>query len=333
MVDAHPWLDYVTITDPAGDRAVRRVRHHPAAVLDRARAVVQPPVGDAQAGLRARRGRADRRRRAADRARPGHDRASAGPARSALGLALALSSTALVLPIAGTTSPVGRAALAMLLFEDLALVPIIFLLGALAPLPRRTGWSGAVRRRSGWASLVVARDAGARPLRCCRACSPRPPAPRAPSCSSPASLLVVIVASLATAAAGLSPIVGALIAGLLIAETEYHGEVEAITAPFKGLALGVFLITVGMCIDLARDRRQLAAAAARGDRRAGCSRRWSPACCCGSCGARRAVAAEAGILMASPVGDHPDRALRGAAAAADPRPAPPPSGRSSPRSA
>jgi monovalent cation:H+ antiporter-2, CPA2 family len=65
-----------------------------------------------------------------------------------------------------------------------------------------------------------------------------------------ASLLVVIVASLATTAAGLSPIVGALIAGLLIAETEYHGEVEAITAPFKGLALGVFLITVGMRLDL-----------------------------------------------------------------------------------
>jgi CPA2 family monovalent cation:H+ antiporter-2 len=65
-----------------------------------------------------------------------------------------------------------------------------------------------------------------------------------------ASLLVVIVASLATSAAGLSPIVGALIAGLLIAETEYHGEVEAITAPFKGLALGVFLITVGMRLDL-----------------------------------------------------------------------------------
>ncbi|MBX4390300.1 hypothetical protein K4H03_29900, partial [Mycobacterium tuberculosis] len=50
-----------------------------------------------------------------------------------LGLALALSSTALVLPIAGTTSAVGKSAFAMLLFEDLALVPIVFLLAALAP--------------------------------------------------------------------------------------------------------------------------------------------------------------------------------------------------------
>src|SRR6476620_9109652 len=66
-----------------------------------------------------------------------------------------------------------------------------------------------------------------------------------------ASLLVVIVAALATSAVGLSPIMGALLAGLLIAETEYHGEVESITAPFKGLALGVFLLTVGMGIDFA----------------------------------------------------------------------------------
>src|SRR3954447_13052471 len=50
-----------------------------------------------------------------------------------LGLALALSSTAIVIPLVGTHSPVGRSALAMLLFEDLALVPIVFLLGAMAP--------------------------------------------------------------------------------------------------------------------------------------------------------------------------------------------------------
>src|SRR5436853_511009 len=51
-----------------------------------------------------------------------------------LGLALALSSTAIVLPLVGTHSPVGRSALGMLLFEDLALVPIVFLLGAMAPV-------------------------------------------------------------------------------------------------------------------------------------------------------------------------------------------------------
>ena len=69
----------------------------------------------------------------------------------------------------------------------------------------------------------------------------------------------MILASLATAGVGLSPILGALIAGVLIAETEYHAEVEAITAPFAGLALGIFLITVGMRIDLGALLAQLAA--------------------------------------------------------------------------
>ncbi|HEX4874105.1 MAG TPA: cation:proton antiporter, partial [Sphingorhabdus sp.] len=60
-----------------------------------------------------------------------------------LGLALSLSSTALVLPIAGTTSSVGRSAFAMLLFEDLAIVPIIFVLGVLGPQAASgSGWDG-----------------------------------------------------------------------------------------------------------------------------------------------------------------------------------------------
>jgi CPA2 family monovalent cation:H+ antiporter-2 len=55
---------------------------------------------------------------------------------------------------------------------------------------------------------------------------------------------------MATSAIGLSPIVGALLAGVLIAETEYHNEVEAMTAPLRGLALGVFLITIGMSLNI-----------------------------------------------------------------------------------
>lgn len=165
-----------------------------------------------------------------------------------LGLALALSSTALVVPIAGTTSAVGRAAFAMLLFEDLALVPIIFMLGALSPVPGVAGMTGLLTTLWVGVLTVAILFVGGRFL------LPRMFAQAArtksPELFLAASLLVVIVASLATTAAGLSPIVGALIAGLLIAETEYHGEVEAITAPFKGLALGVFLITVGMRLDL-----------------------------------------------------------------------------------
>lgn len=165
-----------------------------------------------------------------------------------LGLALALSSTALVLKITATTTPVGRAALSMLLFEDIALVPIIFLLGALAPHAAEGG-VGNLLSTLLWGSLVVGGLLvfGRYLLPPLFAQAART---KSPELFLAASLLVVILASLLTAAVGLSPIVGALVAGLLIAETEYHAEVEQITEPFKGLALGVFLITIGMSIDL-----------------------------------------------------------------------------------
>ncbi|HEX7850297.1 MAG TPA: cation:proton antiporter [Sphingomonas sp.] len=160
-----------------------------------------------------------------------------------LGLALALSSTALVLPIAGTTSPVGRIAFAMLLFEDLALVPIIFGLGAMG------GRGGDIVNVLIWGAVAIAAIflVGRFVLPRLFAQAART---KSPELFLAISLLVVIVASLATTAAGLSPIVGALLAGVLIAETEYHNEVEVIIAPFKGLALGVFLITVGMSLSL-----------------------------------------------------------------------------------
>jgi len=165
-----------------------------------------------------------------------------------LGLGLAMSSTALVLRITSTKTPVGRAALAMLLFEDIALVPIIFLLGALAPFAASDGIDDLLRALALGAVVVVALLVFGRFL--LPSLFAQAARTKSPELFLAASLLVVILASLATAAVGLSPIVGALIAGILIAETEYHGEVENITAPFKGLALGVFLITIGMRIDL-----------------------------------------------------------------------------------
>lgn len=164
-----------------------------------------------------------------------------------LGLALALSSTALVLPIAGTKSAVGRAAFAMLLFEDLALVPIVFALGAMAPNVENDSWENLATILALGAATVIAMLVAGRFLlprlfaQAARA--------KSPEVFLAASLLVVMVSSLVTAAVGLSPIVGALVAGLLIAETDYHGEVESMTEPFKGLALGVFLLAVGMGID------------------------------------------------------------------------------------
>ncbi len=166
-----------------------------------------------------------------------------------IGFALTLSSTALVLPISGTSGRVGRSAFAMLLFEDLALVPLIFVLSALAPAQSANGVNDLVTMLwQGLAMVAVLALIGRFALPTLFAQAARA---KNPELFLAASLLVVILASLATASVGLSPIMGALLAGLMIAETDYHGEVEAITEPFKGLALGVFLITVGMSVDLA----------------------------------------------------------------------------------
>ncbi|MDB5698742.1 MAG: sodium:proton exchanger [Alphaproteobacteria bacterium] len=214
-----------------------------------------------------------------------------------LGLALSLSSTALVLPLVGTSSPVGRSALAMLLFEDLAIVPIIFALGAMAPYAQSDGWNGIVQTVLLGSAVIAAMLVLGRiflPGMFAQAARTK-----SPELFFAASLVVVIMASLATAAVGLSPIMGALIAGILIAETDYRSEVEVITAPFRGLALGIFLITVGMSVDLRIvfanwDEIALAvvgvlllkAIVTAGLLRLG--------------GARAAVAAETGVLMSSP---------------------------------
>ena len=219
------------------------------------------------------------------------------PGAIGLGLALALSSTAIVLPLVGTSSPVGRAALAMLLFEDLAIVPIIFLLGALAPYAQADGFGGLMN------TLILGALTIAAMLVLGRFLLPRLFAQAArtksPELFLAASLLVVIVASLATTAVGLSPIMGALIAGVLIAETDYHGEVEVITAPFRGLALGIFLITVGMGVDLrlvAENWESLLLAVLG----VVVIKAAVTAFFLRLEGARKAVAAEAGVLMASP---------------------------------
>jgi CPA2 family monovalent cation:H+ antiporter-2 len=222
---------------------------------------------------------------------------NSGPTALALGLALALSSTALVLRISDPRTPVGRAALAMLLFEDIALVPIIFLLGAMGRGENAQDARALIHTLAvGGAVIAVLLVAGRLLLPRLFAQAART---KSPELFLSASLLVVIVAALATAAAGLSPIVGALIAGLLIAETEYHTEVETITEPFKGLALGVFLITVGMGLNLTLVWQRLpeialAVGLVFGAKAVvtGLLLRLS--------GARASTSTEAGILLASP---------------------------------
>ena len=215
----------------------------------------------------------------------------------ALGLALALSSTALVIPLVGTHSAVGRSALGMLLFEDVALVPIVFLLGAMAPYAAAGGVEDLLFTMAlGGAAAVGLLFAGRLLLPILFAQAART---KSPELFLAACLVVVITSSLITSAIGFSPVLGALIAGIVIAETDYHSEVEVVTAPIRGLGLGIFLITVGMSVDMGRvladwDDLLLAVVAVL------LVKALVTAALLRAEGAKPAVALETGVLMASP---------------------------------
>jgi len=175
------------------------------------------------------------------------------PAESAvIGIALAMSSTAVVLQVLSdekrVNTPTGRASFAMLLFQDLSVVPVLFAIGALAPDSHETGMSGfagAVGQALLAVALIVA--LGRLVLRPLFRSVART---RSPEFFIAACLLVVIASGVATEAAGLSMALGALIGGLLLAGTEYRRQVEVTIEPFKGLLVGVFLISIGMSLDL-----------------------------------------------------------------------------------
>src|SRR4030095_2243958 len=127
--------------------------------------------------------------------------AGEGPAGAiGIGLALALSSTAIVIPLVGTHSPVGRSALAMLLFEDLALVPIVFLLGAMAPQAANAGVGSLL------GTLLIGGGTAVGMLFLGRLTFPhlfaQPARTKSPELFLSVCLLVVIVASLVTSAIG-----------------------------------------------------------------------------------------------------------------------------------
>jgi CPA2 family monovalent cation:H+ antiporter-2 len=182
-----------------------------------------------------------------------------GAAALVIGAALALSSTAIVLQLLSSSdrlgSASGRACLAVLLFQDLMVVPILLLVDLLG---RDTDGSFLVALGSalGIAVLVVAviMLAGqrlARPMLRLAASA------RMPEAFTAAVLLLIIVIAAVTAEAGLSLALGAFLAGLLLAETEFRHEIEVTLAPFKGLLLGLFFMSVGMGLDLSLVAREL----------------------------------------------------------------------------
>ena len=170
-----------------------------------------------------------------------------------LGAALALSSTAIVLPILSAdhllVTWAGRASLGILLLQDLALIPLLFLFsvaGGREAFDAAILWPLALKGVAAIAAIVLAGRFLLRPA------LHRAARTHSPEMFMAASLLIVIAASALTAAAGLSLVVGALLAGLIIADTEYRRQVEVTIEPFKGLLLGVFLISIGMGLDLDR---------------------------------------------------------------------------------
>jgi CPA2 family monovalent cation:H+ antiporter-2 len=174
-------------------------------------------------------------------------------AAAALGAALALSSTAVVMQLLSQegrlTSGVGRAAFAILLFQDIMLVPILFLIAAAD--------TGTTFDLAAFETTILKGIAAIAALLLFGRFALRPMLHRAAMTRSPelfmaAALAIGIGASAITAAVGLGVTVGALIAGLLLAETEFRRQVEVTIQPFQGLLLGVFLISVGMSLDLVK---------------------------------------------------------------------------------
>lgn len=170
-----------------------------------------------------------------------------------LGAALALSSTAIVMQLLaehhrlGTAT--GRASFAILLCQDLAVLPILFLVAAL----------GANEGASALLSFIMAISQAVIAIVAILILGQFIVRPVFRFVGSTASsemflafvLLIMIGTALATEQVGLSMALGAFLAGLLFAETEYRHQIEVVIEPFKGLLLGLFFVSVGMGVDLA----------------------------------------------------------------------------------
>ncbi|HEX6860909.1 MAG TPA: cation:proton antiporter [Caulobacteraceae bacterium] len=174
-------------------------------------------------------------------------------AAATIGAAMALSSTAIVMPILTEHkrqhSQAGRATFSVLLFQDLAVAPILITLAVLG----RYGHDEVLSPRLllafapaavGVLLLVFLGRLFLRPMLKSVART------KSSELFMAACLLVVIGAGLVSALAGISMALGAFIAGLLLAETEFRREVEVTIEPFKGLLLGLFFVSVGIGLDL-----------------------------------------------------------------------------------
>src|SRR5215471_9758565 len=181
---------------------------------------------------------------------------------AAIGLILAMSSTAIVLQSLEEKGirqgPVGEASFGVLLFQDLAVIPLFALLPLLAPpgtaipsaphaanlLAPLPGWAQAAAQLAAIALVVVGGRYLNRPLFRFIA------AARLREIFTATALLLVVAVAALMELVGLSPALGAFLAGVVLADSEFRREIETDIEPFRGLLLGLFFITVGAGLDL-----------------------------------------------------------------------------------
>ncbi|ODP97893.1 glutathione-regulated potassium-efflux system protein KefB [Salinivibrio kushneri] len=164
-----------------------------------------------------------------------------------IGVGLALSSTAIAMKIIEDQrlmrSETGQAGFAVLLFQDIAVIPMLAMIPALAG-GSAGSWLDVLWMFVGIGILLVGGHFLLRPLFRLVAMS------GVTELFTVTSLALVIGIALAMQALGLSMALGAFLAGVLLAESEYRHELETAIEPFKGLLLGLFFIAVGMTVDL-----------------------------------------------------------------------------------
>ncbi|MFM9858315.1 monovalent cation:proton antiporter-2 (CPA2) family protein [Pseudoxanthobacter sp. M-2] len=173
------------------------------------------------------------------------------PASIVLGACLALSSTAIVMQILlqsrRLSTPLGRSSFSILLMQDLAVVPILFVVGVLgAKVEGSIGVELALALGKAVLTIGAIYLVGRLVLRPVLRLVAQA---RSPEMFMAAVLLAVVGIATITGLAGLSMPLGAFLAGLLLAETEFRHEIEVDIEPFKGLMLGLFFMSVGMGID------------------------------------------------------------------------------------
>jgi CPA2 family monovalent cation:H+ antiporter-2 len=169
-----------------------------------------------------------------------------------IGAALSLSSTAIIIPVLAERKRLnltaGRVSFAILLFQDLAVAPLLFMVTMLIGGQKNGLGLGLALTIApatlALTGLIVLGRRVLRPLFHSVAMT------KSTEFFMAACLLVVLGTGLIAAISGLSMALGAFVAGLLLAETEYRREIEVTIEPFKGLLLGLFFVAVGAELDL-----------------------------------------------------------------------------------